>query len=533
MFFIINSESALIAADEELLEHTGSESIFMLAEEFRSGHIELQEKNGNYILNKGDDLEFVKTPIQTLFGAGYMYHSPFLEKEQTTDGAVSITQPLETENRIKEDDESLDLEQITATEEIEADEELLDLMESDEIPGKLPAEEETALELDKEELLEVKDLEAQEEKELIDLADGQTQTLSQQEISSQEPDISPQKSEDKILSLVDENLPKEIPEPKEDTHKETDDLGIGLVGLDIAENFTKETEEKEDNSKEPLHKKEKSKEEDESAYKDFIIGDKPFADYEANAKLIGISYDEYISFLRQFTEEAISYESGLRGNDFALFKDHISSIKDAAGLLNLSKIFENMRDIEGATSEEKGPLLDIFYEYISQIQHDLETDQINQTEEVHTEELVKEVIDQEEKQPETKISDISEIEQKESIKIDLADVSAIPFDFSAKTAANELGLPESLVNEFVADFVEQAKENLPIFEKAQQEGDLDTIQKTAHLLKGAASNLRIDPLADTLKDLQYNEDINNVTELVQKFLGQLKTLENFTGKSGI
>jgi HPt (histidine-containing phosphotransfer) domain-containing protein len=107
------------------------------------------------------------------------------------------------------------------------------------------------------------------------------------------------------------------------------------------------------------------------------------------------------------------------------------------------------------------------------------------------------------------------------------DVDAIPFDFSTKAASDELGLPEALVQEFVSDFAKQAEENIAIFREAHQKGDIDTIQKTAHLLKGAASNLRIDPLADTLKALQYNEEIQKVPELFAKFVGQLKSLVHF------
>jgi len=108
--------------------------------------------------------------------------------------------------------------------------------------------------------------------------------------------------------------------------------------------------------------------------------------------------------------------------------------------------------------------------------------------------------------------------------VSLEEVQAIPFDFSINEAADELTLPSSLVSEFIIDFINQAKENLPVLEKAYQDKDIDTLHKTAHTLKGASSNLRITPIADTLYSLQFNDDFEKVPDLIQLFKGQLKAL---------
>ncbi len=76
----------------------------------------------------------------------------------------------------------------------------------------------------------------------------------------------------------------------------------------------------------------------------------------------------------------------------------------------------------------------------------------------------------------------------------LKDVRMIPIEFSIKLAADELNLPEDLVLEFVNDFSNQGHEYIPELIDAYQNGDLDKLQKTAHMLKGAASNLRIEPM---------------------------------------
>jgi HPt (histidine-containing phosphotransfer) domain-containing protein len=60
-----------------------------------------------------------------------------------------------------------------------------------------------------------------------------------------------------------------------------------------------------------------------------------------------------------------------------------------------------------------------------------------------------------------------------------------------------------------------------------------TVQSTAHLLKGAAANLRIDPLAKTLETLQHNEDPEKVPALFDRFVGQLKALKNLIHPHGL
>ncbi len=109
--------------------------------------------------------------------------------------------------------------------------------------------------------------------------------------------------------------------------------------------------------------------------------------------------------------------------------------------------------------------------------------------------------------------------------ITLESVSAIPFDFSINQAADELTLPADLVAEFVGDFIDQAKENLPILQEEYNKRDLDGIEKTAHLLKGASSNLRIVHMAETLEKLQLNTEFRLVPDLIRTFAGQLKALD--------
>ena len=250
-----------------------------------------------------------------------------------------------------------------------------------------------------------------------------------------------------------------------------------------------------------------------------IENDAPLGDYQANAEMIGITPDEYLGFLRQFTDESLQYEAGLKSNDLYIFKKNLISIKDASQLLHLPQLSETLNRLEGSTSEEREQLISNFYGMIQHIRRDLDRD---------TQSTPQSKPAPEPQTPSPQAPSVPTPPTPAELSPSFDAIKPIPFDFSTKAASDELGLPESLVQEFVADFVQQAKENIPVFEEAQRTGDIDTIQKTAHLLKGAASNLRIDPLAETLKSLQYNEAPEAVPELFQTFFGQLKTLVQFT-----
>jgi len=251
------------------------------------------------------------------------------------------------------------------------------------------------------------------------------------------------------------------------------------------------------------------------------VDSEPFADYRNNAEMIGITSEEYIGFLKQFTEESLGYEPGLKSQDLYVFKKNLTSIKDASQLLHLPRLSETINKLEEATSEGRHALIDDFFSMIHHIRRDLETQPAPKE---HTQPDT--TPEPQQPAPSTRTPQAPDIPTAPAATLD--SVEPIPFDFSTKAASDELGLPEALVQEFVSDFVKQAEENITVFQDAQQKGDIDTIQKTAHLLKGAASNLRIDPLAETLKALQYNEDPQKVPDLFTQFIGQLKSLIHFT-----
>jgi HPt (histidine-containing phosphotransfer) domain-containing protein len=109
--------------------------------------------------------------------------------------------------------------------------------------------------------------------------------------------------------------------------------------------------------------------------------------------------------------------------------------------------------------------------------------------------------------------------------IDLNDVKPIHFDFRLEEAANDLSLPVELIEEFVHDFIDQAHTETKNMLDAYEKGDLETIQKIGHMLKGASSNLRIKALSETLYKIQFCEKSEEMEDLIKDYWGHFLAFE--------
>lgn len=108
----------------------------------------------------------------------------------------------------------------------------------------------------------------------------------------------------------------------------------------------------------------------------------------------------------------------------------------------------------------------------------------------------------------------------------LTSINPQSVSFNPNRAAEELNLPKTLIIEFIEDFIAQSKEHLPVLVEAYKKEDIKTIQTTAHMLKGAASNLRLDTIAENLFKIQKESNLNNSAELIKQFVAKLKGLSS-------
>jgi len=151
-------------------------------------------------------------------------------------------------------------------------------------------------------------------------------------------------------------------------------------------------------------------------------------------------------------------------------------------------------------------------------------------------EPIKQKMEQEPKellQEEDEVTIPREIEQEtieiEEPKLQVEDVTAtkptkaVPDDwdngyhYDPSLASKELGLPVDLIEEFIEDFIAQAKEFEPQIYNSIEEGDIDTVKSLSHKLKGVAANLRIEDAYETLSKVSATSDMGVAHENLNIF----------------
>jgi len=225
---------------------------------------------------------------------------------------------------------------------------------------------------------------------------------------------------------------------------------------------------------------------------------------------IGISEEDYKTFLEEYIDTAITLEDDLRGENHSKTTAATDTLVQLSDILQLPQINTIVNNFSTHTKEDFNSEVDLFYHTLARLT---------------TKEAPQETV--------TNKTDVGAIPMADKVvpsvgsfgKIYLEDVSPIYFDFKLQTAASELSLPVELIEEFVHDFIDQSHTETKKMLQAYEDGNLDTIQKIGHLLKGAASNLRINPLADTLYDIQFCTDHTKIEELIERYWAHFLSFE--------
>ena len=232
-----------------------------------------------------------------------------------------------------------------------------------------------------------------------------------------------------------------------------------------------------------------------------------FIDIHAISQKIGISTEDYDHFLKEYIDTALTLEDDLKSNKENLKSQAIDTLSHLSHVLHLSDITPIIEEIKNADDSTRNQHIKSFYHTLSKV--------------VTTEEV--------------DITEIENIEGTETLdslskdsfgSIDLSSVKPIHFDFQLGSAAEDLGLPIELIEEFVIDFIDQSHIETDKMLLAYQNGELETIQKIGHLLKGTSSNLRIKTLSDTLYAIQFCEDSTQLEDLIKTYWGHFLSFEN-------
>jgi HPt (histidine-containing phosphotransfer) domain-containing protein len=233
-----------------------------------------------------------------------------------------------------------------------------------------------------------------------------------------------------------------------------------------------------------------------------------YIDIDTISQKIGISPEDYNLFLDEYIDTALALEEALQSKDEEEQTSALHKLSHLSNVLHLPYVEEILKQVENATeSSQRHTYITSFFTTLGR----LTTSHFDEGKTTHEEETA----------PETPVKTF---EAKPSI--DLSDVKPIHFDFQMEEAAKDLNLPVELIEEFVNDFITQAHEETEKMLAAYEKGDLETIQKIGHLLKGTSSNLRITPLSETLYEIQFNENIDKVPELIRNYWGHFLSLEN-------
>ena len=342
-----------------------------------------------------------------------------------------------------------------------------------------------------------------------------------------------EKAEEDDLSVLtlDDTIESIAPLEQEAVSKETE------IAIDDNELFDlvmeEETESSIDTVEEPLE----SFTEDTdildlglSDKEDEVIIDKPVVDDTAEilvdidkvCQQIGVSHEDYDTFLNEYIDTALGLEQDLQSKDSAKRSNAVATLSHLGEVLQLPVIGDIIAKIDTVPENEQKETVESFYAALSRITTVPTSQAEPEMELFDTHEEAKiDLFDIEEKESEPEVP----VNEKGFGTISLEGIKPIHFDFQLEEAANDLSLPVELIEEFVHDFIEQCHVETERMLKAYEAGDLETIQKIGHLLKGASSNLRINALSDTLYKIQFCEDSSTLEDLIKDYWGHFLSFE--------
>ncbi len=271
-----------------------------------------------------------------------------------------------------------------------------------------------------------------------------------------------------------------------------------------------------------------------------------YLDVNKISEEIGLSVNDYKLYLDSFIDQSIIDEKRLiEGNDKV-----VKNLSNLALTLKIPHINILLLKIQKLSHRERMPLIDKYYTKLAlltlekpenyedeSIEDIIEEDKNENKEEIlnsRFSDLLKNIDDKEHKEDdlfelkETPKVINEELIQKSDVKqISLDNVPELPIAYSPQMAADELNLPVVLIEEFVDDFIEQARQDKDHLLTSYYQQDMENIHELGHKLKGAASNLRINELSDILEEIQFCSDYAKLENLFIKYWGHFLSLEDY------
>ncbi|WP_456392422.1 hypothetical protein [Nitratifractor sp.] len=569
--FIIDSDHRLIAAEAEDLTRWGVNDIYEAAQAFSRGTLRLDPEQNLFTLGTGESVTCHTESMESLLGSWTLCRFP--ESDTSTEPAPATESLQETPSAPAEAEEEelltiLPLEEAeTETEETPAssestvvEEEEFDLLqleepqtETEETPASL---EPTAAEEEEFDLLPLEEPQTETEEtpassESTAVEEEEFDLLPLEEPSTSEETAHPTPSEEvkpeepapeELMDLLPLEEESEEPSVTREESLDTVETASASEGEALEELLPFEESEGESLSLVETISEDPAIEAWEEIASEF------HPDLQANARKIALDYDEYAELLREFVSDSRGMQERLLSSDAQERKDAVSILKDAVALLYLQPLDKLLSMLDQAPEEKRSKIVETYTHLLEQLHSMLAPEEIHPeaggephpswvpgitsesgpetTKTTETAETVPET-----KEAETVTPPAEPKASEAAAEVDVEDflkgVKPVAIEFSLHLAADELNLPEELVLEFIQDFDNQGHQYLPVLIEAYQSKDLKRLQETAHMLKGAASNLRIEAMVDNLYDLQFDNEIERAPERIRLFAGQLMSLDKY------
>jgi len=328
---------------------------------------------------------------------------------------------------------------------------------------------------------------------------------------TKEDDLSVLTLDDTVGSIAPLDLDSDLISIKSDIEDISDETEVALDDNELFDLALEDETEETDTFDLGLSDKE------HEAITDKLVSDdntEILVDIEKVSQQIGVSHEDYDTFLNEYIDTALGLEQDLQSADTAKRSNAVVTLSHLGEVLQLPVIGDIIARIDTVPANEQKETVESFYAALSRIT----TSQTSQ-EEAKIDLFDAEAPVEEKAEPEVTVN------EKSFGTISLEGIKPIHFDFQLEEAANDLSLPVELIEEFVHDFIEQGHIETEKMLKAYEEGDLDAIQKIGHLLKGASSNLRINALSDTLYKIQFCEDSNDLEHFIKDYWGHFLSFE--------
>ncbi len=239
-------------------------------------------------------------------------------------------------------------------------------------------------------------------------------------------------------------------------------------------------------------------------------------------------------FITTYLEDRMEVEAALESKNIHVVKKEALKLKGIAANLRMDPLTEVLEKILAAKEEEElkrvWSEIDFYMQKLASLYLPESTSVSYQREEKSEAQADAEPLQKvtPEISAETKSAETTP-EISKGLKLEERDTGETII-FDPNEAADALGLPESLILEFVNDFIEQAREEKATFEEAYDKGDIGTINEVAHKLKGVAANLRIEDMRQLMENVQHAKSPQEVEKELIDFYHKLAALTKMMAK---